>query len=157
MPVPSRNAIPASTPPRCCANPSSRSQAPSRDQRPKTLRRHPPRAQFGRDLAPLRAVVVPPDDRLDRAAQVVVVGLVRRAARLDQRRKHPPLPIRQNLRPVSIRHPDQMGTILRDSQPLVLAVFVQGGRGTLTPRAGVLLLTVAMLAVVAALLHMLVL
>ncbi len=40
---------------------------------------------------------------------------------------------------------------------LVLAVFVQGGRGTLTPRAGVLLLTVAMLAVVAALLHMLVL
>jgi hypothetical protein len=38
---------------------------------------------------------------------------------------------------------------------LVLAVFVQGGRGTLTPRAGVLLLTLAMLAVVAALLHML--
>ena len=27
--------------------------------------------------------------------------------------------IRQNLRPVSIRHPDQMGTILRDSQALV--------------------------------------
>src|SRR5215204_6594601 len=35
------------------------------------LRRHPPRAQLGRDLAPLRAVVVPPDDRLDGAAQVV--------------------------------------------------------------------------------------
>jgi hypothetical protein len=37
---------------------------------------------------------------------------------------------------------------------LVLAVFVEGGRGTITTRAGVLLLTVAMLAVVAALLHM---
>src|SRR3712207_2092989 len=32
MPVPSRNAIPASTPPRRCASSSSRSQAPSRDQ-----------------------------------------------------------------------------------------------------------------------------
>ncbi len=37
---------------------------------------------------------------------------------------------------------------------LVLAVFVEGGRGTITTRSGVLLLTVAMLAVVAALLHM---
>src|SRR5215213_4995195 len=79
------------------------------------LRRHPPRAQFRRDLAPLRPVVVPPDDRLDRAAQVVMLRLVWRTARLDQRCKHLPLLIRQNLRPVSIRHPDQMGTILRDS------------------------------------------
>jgi hypothetical protein len=37
---------------------------------------------------------------------------------------------------------------------LVLAVFVEGGRGNITTRAGVLLLAVAMLAVVAALLHM---
>ncbi len=37
---------------------------------------------------------------------------------------------------------------------LVLAVFVVGRDGTLTPRVGVLLLTLAMLAVVAALLHM---
>ena len=72
------------------------------------LRRHPPRAQLGRDLAPLRAVVVPPDDRLDGAAQVVVVGLVRRAARRDQRGKHLPLRVRQNLQPVSICHPQQM-------------------------------------------------
>src|SRR3954454_3111010 len=82
------------------------------------LRRHPPRAQFHRDLAPFRAVVVPPDDRLNRATQVVMLRLVWRTARLDQRCKHLPLLIRQNLRPVSIRHPDQMGTILRDSQAL---------------------------------------
>src|SRR5215213_3322371 len=84
------------------------------------LRRHPPRAQFRRDLAPLRPVVVPPDDRLNRATQVVMLRLVWRTARLDHRCKHLPLRIRQNLRPVSIRHPDQMGTILRDSQALIL-------------------------------------
>ena len=37
---------------------------------------------------------------------------------------------------------------------LVLAVFVVGRDGTLTPRSGVLLLSHEMLAVVAALLHM---
>src|SRR5215217_6369105 len=103
MLVPSRPAIPASTPPRCCASPSIRSQAPSRDPatllrqpqhslpgaqpRPAAegLRRHPPRAQLGRDLAPLRATVVPPDDRLDGAAQVVRLRLVPRTARRDPR------------------------------------------------------------------------
>ena len=38
---------------------------------------------------------------------------------------------------------------------LAVAVFMEGRKGTLTSRAGVLLLTLAMLAVVAALLHML--
>ncbi len=38
---------------------------------------------------------------------------------------------------------------------LAVAVFVVGTRGTLTPRVGVLLLTLAMLAAVVALLHML--
>ena len=38
---------------------------------------------------------------------------------------------------------------------LVVAVFVKGSRGTITTRTGVLLLTSAMLAAVAALLHML--
>ena len=109
MLVPSRKAIPASTPPRCCANASNRSQAPSRAQRPKTLRCHPPRAQFSRDLAPFRTIVVPPDDRLDRAAQVMMLRLVRRAARRNQRCKHFPLLIRQNLLPVSLCHPNQMG------------------------------------------------
>ncbi len=40
---------------------------------------------------------------------------------------------------------------------LVVAVFAAGAMGTLSRRVGVFLLTVAMLAVVAALLHMLVL
>jgi hypothetical protein len=52
--------------------------------------------QLGRDGAPLGAVPVPPNDRLDRAAQIVVLGLAPRAARLDQRRQHRPLLIRQN-------------------------------------------------------------
>ena len=39
---------------------------------------------------------------------------------------------------------------------LVVAVFVKGTRGTLTSRVGVLLLTLAMLAVVAALVHLMV-
>ncbi len=38
---------------------------------------------------------------------------------------------------------------------LAVVVFMEGRKGTLTSRAGVLLLTLAMLAVVAALLHML--
>ena len=37
---------------------------------------------------------------------------------------------------------------------LVLGVAVEGGRGTLSPRVGGFLLTVAMLAVLVALLHM---
>jgi len=36
-------------------------------------------------LAPFRAVLVPPDNRLDGAAEVVVLRLVGRAALLDQR------------------------------------------------------------------------
>ena len=78
------------------------------------LRRHPPRAQCGRDLAPFRAVGVAPDDRLDRATQVVMVGLVRRAARRDQWCEHLPLHVRQNTQPVSICHAQQMGPIFRD-------------------------------------------
>ncbi len=50
-----------------------------------------------------RAVVVAPDNRLDRAPQVVMLGLVRRATCLDQRRKHLPLRVRENL------HPDVRG------------------------------------------------
>ena len=46
------------------------------------------------------------------------------------------------------------GLVLVMAATLAVAVFVEGGRGTITTRAGVLLLTVAMLAVVAALLHM---
>jgi hypothetical protein len=77
------------------------------------LRRPPPRAEFGRDGAPRGAVPVPPDDRLDRAAQIVVLGLAARAHRLDQRRKPLPLRIRQDPRRVSIRHALKLGTELK--------------------------------------------
>jgi len=60
------------------------------------LRRHPPWSQMRRNAAPLRAVVVPPDDRLDGAAKVGVLGLVGRAALLDQRCQLSPLSVCQN-------------------------------------------------------------
>ena len=45
------------------------------------------------------------------------------------------------------------GLVLVSATFLVLGVMVEGGRGTLPPRMGVLLLTLALLAVFAALLH----
>ena len=56
MLVPSRNAIPASTPPRRCAASSSRFQAPRRDQRPKVcaaIHHGPGSAGIWRHFAPL--------------------------------------------------------------------------------------------------------
>ena len=46
--------------------------------------------------------------------------------------------------------------VLATAVLLVVAVFLERNRGTFTPRTGVFLLTVAMLAVVAVLLHMVV-
>ena len=60
------------------------------------LRRHPPWSQMRRNAAPLRAVVVPPDDRLDGAAKVGVLRFVGRAALLDQRCQLSPLSVCQN-------------------------------------------------------------
>ncbi len=77
------------------------------------LRRPPPRAEFGRDGAPRGAVAVPPDDRLDRAAQVVVLRLAARPDRLDQRRRPLPPRVRQNARPMLVRHAPKMGTELK--------------------------------------------
>ena len=57
---------------------------------------HPPWSQMGRNAAPFRAVGVSPDDRLDGAAEVGVLGLVGRAALLDQRCQLSPLSICQN-------------------------------------------------------------
>src|SRR4051812_12841346 len=54
--VPSRNAIPASTPPRRCAASSNRSQTPSRDQRPKVcaaIHHGPSSTGIWRHFAPL--------------------------------------------------------------------------------------------------------
>jgi hypothetical protein len=48
---------------------------------------HPPWPQLGWYAAPFRAVLVPPDDRFDRPAQILGLGFAMRAARLDQRCK----------------------------------------------------------------------
>jgi hypothetical protein len=77
------------------------------------LRRHPPRPQIARNAAPLRAVLVPPDDRLDGAAEVLVLRLVRRAALLDQRRQLSPLRIRQNAITSFVCHGPNIGTNIK--------------------------------------------
>jgi hypothetical protein len=73
------------------------------------LRRHPPRPQMGRDTAPFRAVLMPPDDRLDGAAEVLVLRLVRRAALLDQRGQLSPLGIGQNAITSFVCHDPNIG------------------------------------------------
>src|SRR3954449_3487570 len=58
------------------------------------LRRHPPRPELRGNAAPLRPVVRPPDDRLDRATQVVMRRLAAGTARLDERLQRRPLCLR---------------------------------------------------------------
>jgi hypothetical protein len=77
------------------------------------LCRHPPWSQMRRNAASFRAVVVPPDDRLDGAAQVSVLGLVGRAARLNQRRQLSPLSICQNAITRFICHGRNIGIDLK--------------------------------------------
>ena len=60
------------------------------------LCRHPPWSQMRRNAAPFRAVVVPPDDRLDGAAEIGVLRFVGRVALLDQRCQLSPLSVCQN-------------------------------------------------------------
>ena len=77
------------------------------------LRRHPPRAQMWRNTAPFRAILVPPDDRLDGAAEVLVLRLMRRAALLDQRSKVSPLRICQNAITSFVCHDPNIGIDLK--------------------------------------------
>jgi len=77
------------------------------------LRCHPPGAEFGRDGAPSRPVPVPPDDRIGRAAQVVVLRAAARAHCLDQRREPFPLRVRKNPHRASIRHAPKLGPSLK--------------------------------------------
>src|SRR3569623_1751663 len=55
------------------------------------LRCHPPRPKLRRNAAPLRPVLVPPDDRLERATQVVMRRLAAGTAGLDERLQRRPL------------------------------------------------------------------
>ena len=56
----------------------------------------PPRAQIDWDLALLRTVVVPPDDRLDALTQIDGFGFVGGTAGLDQRSQNHPLRVTQD-------------------------------------------------------------
>jgi len=78
-----------------------------------SLRRHPPRSQMWRDAAPFGTVLVPPNDRLDGAAEVAMLRLVRRAALLDQRCKLNPLSICQNAITSFVCHGLNIGTDIK--------------------------------------------
>src|SRR5690348_10730340 len=84
------------------------------------LRRHPPWPQMRRNAAPFRAVLVPPDDRLDGAAEVLVLGLVGRAARLDQRGHLSPLGVGQNAITSFVCHGPNIWTVIKGYQALDL-------------------------------------
>jgi hypothetical protein len=77
------------------------------------LRRHPPRPQMRRNAAPFGAVVMPPHDRLDGAAEVLVLRLVSWAALLDQRCQVSPLRIGQNAITSFICHTLNIGADIR--------------------------------------------
>jgi hypothetical protein len=76
------------------------------------LRRLPPGPEFGRDAPPLRAVLVPPEDRLDGPAQVLVRHLAVRPNLVDQRLQRRPLRIGQDVNAWVARHPRQLGICL---------------------------------------------
>jgi hypothetical protein len=59
------------------------------------------------------AILVPPDDRLDGAAEVLVLGLVRRAALLNQRCQFSPLSIGQDAITSFVCHGPNIGTDLK--------------------------------------------
>ena len=103
MLVPSRNAMPSSTP-RACAASSSRGHAPELGPADEELGGPPPRAELGRHGPPLGAVRVPPDDRLHRPPQVPRRRLALRPARLHERlQRRPPL-VRQHQPPDPAPH-----------------------------------------------------
>ncbi len=111
--VPSRNAIPSLTP-LALLRPLQQT-LPNAMPAPaiEGLCRHPPWSQMRRNAAPLCAVVVPPDDRLDGAAEIDVLGLVGRAALLDQRCQLSPLGVCQNAITSFICHDLNIGIDLR--------------------------------------------
>ena len=66
------------------------------------LRRHPPRAKFGRDRAPLGPVLLPPHDRLDRSAKLPDRPRRPRPGLVQQRLEHAPLLVRQHNHAISL-------------------------------------------------------
>src|SRR3954447_22497897 len=68
------------------------------------LRCQPPRTKLGRDAAPLRAVLVPPENRRDRPSQLLRRCLAMRPDRLDQWLPNRPRRVRENLSAVPFAH-----------------------------------------------------
>jgi hypothetical protein len=77
------------------------------------LRRQPPRTQFGRDAAPLRAILVPPENRRDCPPQFLRWRLAARPDLFDQRLPYRPRHVRQNLTSTPICHPPNIGTVIK--------------------------------------------
>src|SRR3712207_4520125 len=80
---------------------------------PSTTARLPPRPEFAGDAPPLGAVLVPPEDRLDRLPQVLVRHLAVRPDLVDQRLQLSPPRVAQNVNARVRRHPRQFGIYLR--------------------------------------------
>jgi hypothetical protein len=68
------------------------------------LCRQPPRAEFGRNAAPLGPVLMPPDDRRDGPSQLLRRCLAAGPHRLDQRLPDRPDRIRENLNTTTFCH-----------------------------------------------------
>jgi hypothetical protein len=79
----------------------------------KQLRGQPPRAKLRRDAAPLRAVLVSPENRRDRPPQLFGRRLAARPNLLDQRLPNCPRRIRQNLTPILICHAQNIGIVTK--------------------------------------------
>src|SRR5215217_1475596 len=94
---------------------------------PEGLLCHPPRSQFRRDVPPGRPFLVPPDDGRGGPAQIVMLGLVRRTAPLDQRRQLVPLPVRQDPVLGSTTHPIDMGQNSGTDRPYLWRAVDQHG------------------------------
>jgi hypothetical protein len=77
------------------------------------LCRHPPRSQRGGNGAPFGTILVAPDDRLERAAQVRRFGPAARPYRLKHRRKPRPLAICQNAIRLRSVHEPQIGRLFK--------------------------------------------
>ena len=79
----------------------------------KELRSQPLRTQFGRDTAPLRAVLVPPEDRRNRPPQFLRRRLAARPDLFDQRLPNRPGRVRQNLIAVRFSHAQNIGIVIK--------------------------------------------
>jgi hypothetical protein len=84
------------------------------------LRGPRPRPEIRRYAAPFRTVLVPPNNRLDRLAQVKGLRLTSRPTRLDQRFENHPLLITYNNKSAFLNHVTQIAIVIKLEQALEL-------------------------------------